>query len=171
MITSSGRSQSSRSNDSTSCNWAVGLPEPLVRAWHTAAKMSSPQTCLVLTILVCDGWVLLEHGGGGIVSVRAFGWLSNSSMARGGLAREVFGDTIAGRWLLPSGCGKVVKRSTGGGRGSFGMGLRGMQDLPKPNLLLQLLQNPLRFTSVFKLASNALLTFQTPHAPLAIDAP
>ena len=51
------------------------------------------------------------------------------------------------------------------------MGLRGMQDLPNLNLLLPLLQDPWRLISVFKLASNALLTFQTPHAPLAIDAP
>ena len=35
MIKSSGCSQSSWSNDSTSRNWAVGLPWPSVRAWHT----------------------------------------------------------------------------------------------------------------------------------------
>ena len=46
-----------------------------------------------------------------------------------------------------------------------------MQDLPNLNLLLPLLQDPLWLIFVFKLASNALLTFQTPHAPLAIDAP
>ena len=45
------------------------------------------------------------------------------------------------------------------------------RDLPNLHLLLPLLQNPSRLISVFKLASNALLTFQTPHAPLAIDAP
>ena len=51
------------------------------------------------------------------------------------------------------------------------MGLRGMQGLPNLNLLLPLLQDPSRLISVFKLASNALLTFQTPHAPLKIDEP
>ena len=51
------------------------------------------------------------------------------------------------------------------------MVLRGMQDLPNLNLLLSLFQDPSRLVSIFKLVSNALLTFQTPHAPLAIDAP
>ena len=39
------------------------------------------------------------------------------------------------------------------------MGLRGMQDLPNLNLLLPLLPDLSRLISVFKLASNALLTF------------
>ena len=51
------------------------------------------------------------------------------------------------------------------------MGLRGMQDLPNLNLNLPLLQDPSQLIFVFKLTSRALLTFQTPHAPLAIDAP
>ena len=51
------------------------------------------------------------------------------------------------------------------------MGLCGMQDVPNLSLLLPLLQDPSRLISVFKLASNAHLSFQTPHAPLAIDAP
>ena len=46
-ITSSGCSPSSRSNDSTSCNWAVVLPWPSVVALQTAAKMSSPQKCYI----------------------------------------------------------------------------------------------------------------------------
>ena len=104
MITSSGRSHSSWSNDSTCCNWAVGPPGPLVRAWHTAAKTSSPQTGLVITIPVCDGGVVLEHGGGGTVSVPALGRSANSSMARGGLVGDAFAGVIAGRLLSPSGC-------------------------------------------------------------------
>ena len=62
-------------------------------------------------------------------------------------------------------------QSTRGGEGSFGMGLCGMQDLPNLNLLLPLLQDPSGLIPVFKLASNTLLTFQTPRAPLGIDAP
>ena len=62
-------------------------------------------------------------------------------------------------------------QSTRGGGGSFGVGLRGMQDLPNLDLPLPLLQDPSRLICAFKLAGNALLTFQTPHAPLAIDAP
>ena len=107
---SSGRSQSSRSNDSTCCNWAVGLRWPLVRARHTTARMSSQKTSFVLTIPVCDGEVVLEHGGGGIVSVAALGWLTNFSKARGGQVEEAFGNAIVGRLLFPSGCGKVVGR-------------------------------------------------------------
>ena len=104
MVTSSGRSQSSWSNNSTCCNWAVGPPGPLVRALHTAAKTSSPQTGLAITIPACDGGVLLEHGGGGTVSVPALGWLANSSMARGGLVGDAFAGVIAGRLLSPSRC-------------------------------------------------------------------
>ena len=51
------------------------------------------------------------------------------------------------------------------------MGLRGMQDLHNLKDLLPLLQDPSRLISVFKLASSALLTFQTPRAPLALDKP
>ena len=72
---------------------------------------------------------------------------------------------------LWTGVGRGGGQSTRGGGGSFSLGLCGMQDLPNLNLLLPLLPDPSRLISVFKLASNALLTFQTPHAPLAIDAP
>ena len=89
---------------STCCNWAVGPPGPLVRALHTAAKTSSPQTGPAITIPACDGGVLLEHGGGGTVSVPALGWLANSSMARGGLVGDAFAGVIAGRLLSPSRC-------------------------------------------------------------------
>ena len=116
MIMSSGRFHSSGSNDSTCCNWAVGLPGPFVRAWHTAAKTSSPQIGLLLTIPVCDGGVILEHRGGGTVSVRALGWssnASNASMARGGLVRDAFADVITGRLLSPSGCGEGGDKAHG----------------------------------------------------------
>ena len=86
---------------------------PLVSAWHTTAKTSSPQTSLVLTIPVCDSWVVLEHGGGGTVSVGALGWSSNSSMARGGLVGEAFAEGIAGRPLSPSGCGEGGDKAHG----------------------------------------------------------
>ena len=130
-----------------------------------AHVMSSPQTCLVLTIPVCDGWVVLEHSSAGHSVCQSTGMVIKSLQGwRHARRRAVWGRN----------CGEVAiaiqvwqgggQRTRGGG-GSFGMGLRGMQDLPNLNLLLPLLQNLSRLSFVVKLASNALPTFQTPNAP------
>ena len=66
-----------------------------------------------LSIPVCDDWVVLEHGGGGTVSVGGLGWPSNSSMARGGLVGEAFADVIARRLPSPSGCGEGGDKAHG----------------------------------------------------------
>ena len=77
-----------------------------------------------------DGGVVLEHGGGGTVSVPALGWSANSSVARGGLVGDAFAGVIAGRLLSPSGRGEGGGQSTRGGGGSFSMGLRGVITRP-----------------------------------------
>ena len=75
--------------------------------------MSSPQTRSISTILLGDGWVLLQHGGGRTVRVGALIWLSNSPKATHGLVGEGSGGAITRRLVSPSAGGKVGKKAHG----------------------------------------------------------